>query len=485
MSARNGLYILLYGLTTLLSSGRFNFAIAAWLAPILALLFLYSDHQKPSSRLRWLFLSSWLALSIAWYGATPIWGLAHWVFMAFNAAVGVCVYLLLWWLWQPKKQGVLSTLVFPSIYVSVETLSLSGSPFGSFGADAYSQISFSPFIQLASVTGLLGVSFFMTWTASTLVWCVLRGAASLRHPGIWSVAAALVAVIGWGVWQLQQPHSASTLRVAGLTAQSVDMHQYMSWLQSDPDRFDEQSRALHSLYLSETEALVTDSGAQLVVWPELAGLGTFAAVEHLLSDASDLAARLGIHLLVPSMSVDPNGERTALNQAHLIDAEGATLLRHVKFGGNFIEGTEAGPVQVSWVDSSLGRIGVLICWDADFPDVVREAGRSQLDYLLVVAKDWSGIDPLHGEMATLRAIENRVSLFRQADSGLSVATDPYGRVLGRAQGPEHNLVVNLPKPQSVALYPRLGNRLGAICLAVVILLIAFKGVQRFRNRHSQ
>ncbi len=43
--------------------------------------------------------------------------------------------------------------------------------------------------------------------------------------------------------------------------------------------------------------------------------------------------------------------------------------------------------------------------------------------------DWRAIDPLHGQMSVFRAIENGVSLFRQADQGLSIATDPYGWVL--------------------------------------------------------
>lgn len=483
MDARNAAYLLFYGLTTLLSTGRFSLAIAAWIAPVLALLFLYSNHQKASARLRWLFLANWFALSVAWYGATPIWGLAHLVFMAFNAAVGVCAYILLWWLWQPGNQGFMSTLVFPALYVSVETLSLSGSPFGSFGADAYSQVNFLSFIQLSSVTGLLGLSFLMAWVASTLNWCFARGVSvSLRHPGPWSVLIVLSIVIGWGHWQSRQPMGDSSLKVAGLTAQSVDMHQFMEWLATDLDRFEEHSRGLHRRYLEDTESLVVNSGAQLVLWPELAGLGTFAAVEQLLAEASDLAARLGIHLLVPTLSIDPDGARVALNQAHLFDAEGNTLLQHVKFGGNFIEGTQAGPTQLSWVDTSLGRIGVLICWDADFPDIVREAGRSELDYLLVVARDWPGIDPLHGEMAIFRAVENRISLFRQADSGLSVATDPFGRVLGKAQGAEHSLVAELPRYQSGALYPYLGNLPGVLCLLAILMLVAVKAVRHIRKR---
>ncbi len=58
-----------------------------------------------------------------------------------------------------------------------------------------------------------------------------------------------------------------------------------------------------------------------------------------------------------------------------------------------------------------------------------QLGRNGADILLSPAHDWPEIDPMHAQMAVFRAIENGVSVVRQADQGRSITTDPYGRVL--------------------------------------------------------
>ena len=73
-----------------------------------------------------------------------------------------------------------------------------------------------------------------------------------------------------------------------------------------------------------------------------------------------------------------------------------------------------------------------ICFDADFPEFIRQAGQGAADLLIVPANEWKAIKSLHAQMAAFRAIENGVSLMRPAASGISSAVDPWGRVLGVA-----------------------------------------------------
>jgi apolipoprotein N-acyltransferase len=71
-------------------------------------------------------------------------------------------------------------------------------------------------------------------------------------------------------------------------------------------------------------------------------------------------------------------------------------------------------------------------WDVVFPAVIAQAGAQDVDILLSVAADWEGIDPLHGQIATFRALENGLTVVRQADDGWSVIADLYGRILSSA-----------------------------------------------------
>jgi apolipoprotein N-acyltransferase len=58
------------------------------------------------------------------------------------------------------------TFVYPIAATAMDYFSSNGSPFGSFGAVAYSQRDFPAVMQIASVTGLWGITFIISWFAS-------------------------------------------------------------------------------------------------------------------------------------------------------------------------------------------------------------------------------------------------------------------------------------------------------------------------------
>ena len=74
------LWLVIFGLLNLFASGRWTVAAAAWLASIFGLRYL---HTYPKRRkYLYFYLVLWLTLAIPWYGATPIFGPAHFIFMA-------------------------------------------------------------------------------------------------------------------------------------------------------------------------------------------------------------------------------------------------------------------------------------------------------------------------------------------------------------------------------------------------------------------
>jgi apolipoprotein N-acyltransferase len=58
------------------------------------------------------------------------------------------------------------TLVYPVAATAMDFFSSSGSPFGTFGAAAYTQRGFPAAMQIVAVTGLWGITFAASWTAS-------------------------------------------------------------------------------------------------------------------------------------------------------------------------------------------------------------------------------------------------------------------------------------------------------------------------------
>ncbi|MCD1618220.1 carbon-nitrogen hydrolase family protein [Salipiger marinus] len=130
-------------------------------------------------------------------------------------------------------------------------------------------------------------------------------------------------------------------------------------------------------------------GAQLLVFPEygamelatLAGAATAADLEaslHAVSDLvpaadalhADLAARHGVHILAASAPVfDATISARPVNRARLFTPGGAMgaqdkqiMTRFEREDWNVVGG---GPLQV--FDTALGRIGILICYDSEYP----------------------------------------------------------------------------------------------------------------------
>jgi apolipoprotein N-acyltransferase len=86
-------------------------------------------------------------------------------------------------------------------------------------------------------------------------------------------------------------------------------------------------------------------------------------------------------------------------------------------------------------DGPLGRYGALICYELVFPSLPRALRRAGADVLVVLSNDaWLGASAgpsQHFAHAVLRAVENRMTVVRSANSGISGIVDPLGRVVVR------------------------------------------------------
>ena len=97
-----------------------------------------------------------------------------------------------------------------------------------------------------------------------------------------------------------------------------------------------------------------------------------------------------------------------------------------------------------------------------------------MDFVALPSSDWRGIDPIHTEMAALRAIEQGFSIVRSTRFGLSAGIDPFGRTRARRSSFETDdrvLLVDLPRHGIPTAYRRMGDALVYASAAFVLLLL--------------
>jgi apolipoprotein N-acyltransferase len=152
-----------------------------------------------------------------------------------------------------------------------------------------------------------------------------------------------------------------------------------------------------------------------------------------------------------------------------------------------LEGWQPGDGVLQTVETPYGTLSGVVCADATFPLPIRQSGRNGTDILVSGYLEWRELDPLTAHIAVFRAIENGVSIVRIADNGLSIAADPYGRILSATdhfQADERLIVAQVPTQGVFTLYSVIGDSFAWLCIAGMVALIAWGIVRGRRARRA-
>ena len=153
----------------------------------------------------------------------------------------------------------LGALAFPVYWVTWDYLNAVTSPHSTFGNLAYTQMSCLPVIQIASITGIWGVSFTVFLFAGTARALLSGLGRSQGRRGLAiAVGALLCLVILFGEWRLLRFTAANTIAVT-LMAKDVPMGVYLG--------AEKQALQLLMEYANEISK-ATPNSAQVVVLPE-------------------------------------------------------------------------------------------------------------------------------------------------------------------------------------------------------------------------
>ena len=487
------LWLVIFGLLNLISSGRWTVALAAWAAPIFGMRYL---HTYPKRR-KYLFfyLVLWLTLAIPWYGATPFFGPSHFIFMAVNTLFAMIPFFLDSWLAQKLRHNgrlpFIATFIYPLSGTALEFLSSSSNPLGNFGAVGYSQYGLPVLTQMTAVTGMLGLTFLVAWFPAVVNWAWDNSFDWQRvRAGVIAYVVILVVVVGYGTIRLvtaPEIGSLATVPVASFTIAENHIGELNKLLEEEGTAaFRQETGAVNDQYLAMTEKAAAD-GAKIILWPELAIIGVEEDVQAVITQGQALAEEAGVYLAMPTFTFFPDSERQAENVLFVAGPDGNIVLEHVKYGGNILEGSLKGSGEIQAVETEYGQLSGIICWDTNYPNIVRQVGQQNVNILLSPSKEWDGINPVHAEMAVFRAIENGAAVVRQTDEGLSIIVDGYGRTLASGEGlagSGNYLLAEVPTRSPTTLYPVISDVVGFISVVGLLVVVVYALISGRRQKHE-
>lgn len=493
-----------------------GFAGGAWIAP--ALLAFAVQNKSGGDAFRtglvaglvfWLTSLYWLLeMPCQWHSLPLLPALGWLVLSAFLA-----LYLGTWsWLISGRQSRLMSfwggrmlwTFAGAASWVALEMVRarfLGGFPWNILGASQYKMV---PLIQIASITGVYGVSFLVVWTSLSFYSAVrlIFSKPNSRfawQPEIFPPLLAVVVVFALGEIKAMEPaKTTTTLRV---TLIQPSIPQTLIW--------DETANANRFQQLLALSAAALTNKTGLLVWPESAvpeidatytAILDFVAAHHvwLVFNADDA---------VPRPHATNQYDNDVYTAAFLCGPDGRLRLNEIYHKQKLVIFGEYVPPLLKWftpitgsyrAGDSAGRFDLedlhlttspLICYEDMFPQTGRKAAQTGADFLVNVTNDgWFGESAeqwQHETSAIFRAVENGIPLVCCCNNGVTGWVDSHGRQreIFRDQNDSVYgagfLAFDLPLPtHEPTFYTRHGDCFGWICVALALGLCGLKVTQR-------
>ena len=409
--------------------------------------------------------------------------------------------------WLARRSAGVALAASPFVWVTAElarTYLITGFPWNLLGY----AMQGTGVRQVASLTGVYGLSFLAVATSALLVW-VLTAPARKRSGAALAAWLALLALTQFALRpdDSLHPSNRAILLQPNVPLDEPSLDAWEPW--RDPTRLQqlvqttlaaafESSRDVPPGRPDEQGAKAAPAGPPLIVWAENPAPFFFTRDPVFREAVEKMARQAGAFVVVNTVNFVGPGTAQATNSAVVLDPEGRAVMTYDKIHlvpfGEYVP-PWAFPGKIGKITSEVGSyvpgasynvartpqgtIGVFICYEAIFPQLVRRLALAGAEVLVNISNDaWYGDSAAaaqHLEMARLRAIENHRYLLRATNDGITVVIDPYGRVA--AQLPRHRLLV-LPGRfsylSSRTFYTAHGDVFAWLCVGVATLFAGWR-----------
>jgi len=370
-----------------------------------------------------------------------------------------------------------SVFAFPVLFTAFEYLLFIFSRDGTAASIAYTQSDYLPVIQIASITGILGISFLICYFPSSiaLAWYFFRKDRKTTFLVLGILLIVLTDTFIYGWIRLSRPVTGNPIQL-GLV--SINEEAYKGVYEHDPVK----EKQLTELYLQEVSRLA-DQGAQIILLPEKAIVVNDSTIDPVLQKFMQLAASRHVQLVIGGTK-----QKTGfyLNNAWVISNQGKLLVDYQKvnlFEGEALDGCKPGK-EIAIYNTDFLREGVAICKDMDFQQFILGYSKQSPAVLFAPAWDFVTDGWMHARMAILRSVEGGFSLVRNARQGRLTINDWRGRVLYEANSESgaHTILMGKirfdPHPTT---YARAGDWFGTVSIFYTLGLLIYIYTNRKRK----
>lgn len=420
------------------------------------------------------------SILLFWIGWATIPGAAA-------AILLLCLYTAFFtWFYalMQKKWGKGSLFLLPFLWVAMEYVrSLTEISFPWLNL-AYTQTYYLNLIQYASITGNYAVSFWIV-CLNLIIYLIIKYQRRIGLAiSIFAILIILPYIYGWSV--MSETIEENNIKIALLQG---SIEPKVKW--------DQRFLDYNIQTFVDMSKKTAGEDVDLILWPETAA-PCYLASESLYMDRIQAASdSLNIPLLVGTNDYEvikgtrflyynsaflfkPKGRYPQIyNKIHLVPFsekipydEKLRISDKIQLGqSDFSSGKDLTIFQIP-----KGRFATLICFESVYPALVRNFVKRGVEFLVNITNDgWFGKThgPFqHAQIAVFRAIENRISIARCANTGVSMFIDPFGRVIGATKIFVRTTVIDqIPSKLKDTFYTRHGDWFAQGCFLVGFFFI--------------
>jgi apolipoprotein N-acyltransferase len=439
----------------------------------------------------------WIVDVLAEHGGVPKiagWGLV----VLIGLFVGLQCGVFAWCVNRLAQQSILLACVgAPFLWVTLEFVREHfpeiSFPWGLLGYPASSNLGL---LQITSLTGIYGLSFFAVSINAVFAWCDAATGTPVRTrvTVLVSTLVFLLAVILIAPRFVPLGHANHYARAVQLNFPEVNDFPPTWYQQHEEDLNDIEHLSLEP----------SDKHPDLLIWPETPAPFSFEDARF-VNRASAIGVKFGHPFLAGAIEWRPLAANGSIiqhvivpyNSAVMVDSKGHNIFTYDKI--HLVPFGEYEPFPlihrvVKSVSSEIGgfakghkfavahlpdgyTLSAFICYEAIYPGQIRHFAAEGAQLFVNISNDgWFGRSAAaeqHLRFARVRAVENRRWMLRVTNSGITVSVDPYGRIFSPVP-PDVRAGVDLPYDfrTDETVYTRYGDWFAWLCIIVSAILMA-------------